>query len=183
MIRINLAPTQARRRGIRLALPSFNLGMVFGLVYLVFALGVGGYWWSLSADESRLAAEVDRASKELATLKTTIGQGAKIKDQAADLRKRVNVIEELTKNQTRPIFLLDAFANVVPRDLWITGLEDRGSTLRVTGSAFSPTVVADFMANLRASGKFKDIDLIVSRQDLAKTPSPVTFEVTCRFEA
>jgi hypothetical protein len=38
------------------------------------------------------------------------------------------------------------------------------------------------MSNLRASGKFKDVDLVVSRRDLAR-PSPlVTFEVTCRFE-
>lgn len=182
MIRINLAPTTARRRGIRLALPSFNLGMVFGLVYLVFALGVGWSWWSDSAKEARLTAEVDRASKELATLKATIGAGAKIKDHAADLRKRVQVIEQLTKNQVRPIRLLDAFVDMVPRELWITGLEDRGATLRVTGSAFSSAAIADFMANLRTSGKFKDVDLIVSRQDLAKTPSPVIFEITCRFE-
>jgi len=183
MIRINLAPTQARRRGFRLALPSFNLGMIFGLVYLVAVLAVGWTWWSLSADESRLTADVERASKELATLKKTIGEGGKVKDQAADLRKRVQVIEQLTKNQTRPIRLLDAFVDMVPRDLWITGLEERGATLRVTGSAYTTAAVADFMSNLRTSGKFKDVDLLVSRQDLAKTPSPVIFEITCRFEA
>lgn len=182
MIRINLAPTLARRRGFRLSLPSFNLGMVFGLVYLVAALGVGAYWWSLSAAESRLTAEVAGASKELATLKETIGAGAKIKDQAANLRKQVGVIEELTKNQTRPIRLFDAFVDMVPRDLWITGLEERGATLRVAGSAYTAATVADFMSNLRTSGKFKDVDLLVSRQDLTKTPSPVIFEITCRFE-
>jgi type IV pilus assembly protein PilN len=183
MIRINLAPTVARRRGIRLTLPSFNLGVAFGLVYLLAALGVGLYWWSLSADEARLNAEIDRASKELATLKATIGAGAKLKEQAADLRKRVGVIDELTRNQTRPIRLLDAFAGVVPGDLWITGFEERGTTLRVSGSAFTSAAIADFMANLRSSGKFKDVDLLVSRQDLAKTPSHVIFEITCRFEA
>jgi len=39
------------------------------------------------------------------------------------------------------------------------------------------------MTNLRASGKFKDVDIVVSRQDLAKVPRLVTFEVTCRFES
>lgn len=183
MIRINLAPTQARRRGFRLTLPRFNLGMVFGLVYLVAALGVGWSWWSDSAKESRLTADVARSTKELATLKETIGAGAKLKDQAADLRKRVQVIEQLTKNQTRPIRLLDAFVDMVPRDLWITALEERGVILRVAGSAYSATAIADFMSNLRTSGKFRDVDLLVSRQDLAKTPSPVIFEITCRFEA
>jgi hypothetical protein len=38
------------------------------------------------------------------------------------------------------------------------------------------------MTNLRASGKFKDIEMVVHRQDLNKSPRVVTFEVTCRFE-
>jgi len=79
--------------------------------------------------------------------------------------------------------MLDAFADVVPRDLWITSMEEKGSQLKLNGTAYSTTAVSDLMSNLRSSGKFKDIDLVVSRQDLAKTPSVVTFEVTCRFES
>ena len=100
---------------------------------------------------------------------------------AAELRKRVDVIEQLTRDQARPIILVDAFAGVVPRDLWITRLEERNSVLRIAGAAFSTTAVSDFMANLRASGKFKDVDIIVSRRDLARPALPVTFEVTSRF--
>jgi Tfp pilus assembly protein PilN len=95
----------------------------------------------------------------------------------------VAVIDELTKGQSRPILMLDAFADVIPRDLWITSMEDKGTgVLKLNGTAFSTAAVSDFMSNLRASGKFKDVDLVLSRQDLAKTPSMVTFEITCRFE-
>jgi hypothetical protein len=38
------------------------------------------------------------------------------------------------------------------------------------------------MANLKASGKFKEVDLVESRQDLGKSPRTITFEVTCEFE-
>ena len=44
------------------------------------------------------------------------------------------------------------------------------------------TAVSDFMSNLKATGKFKDVDIVVSRQAIDKTPSLVTFEVTCKFE-
>jgi len=183
MIRINLAPERRRRRGIgiKLTLPSFNLGFLFGILYVLAVAGIGAYWWSLSTEETTLADEVSRKSKELASLKVTIGQGNKIRDQAAELRKRVDVIEQLTRDQARPIILVDAFAGVVPRDLWITRLEERNSVLRIAGAAFSTTAVSDFMANLRASGKFKDVDIIVSRRDLARPALPVTFEVTSRF--
>jgi Tfp pilus assembly protein PilN len=183
MIRINLAPTTRRRRpAFRLRLPSFNLGLLFAVLYLALVAGVGGYWWTLSSHEARLTVEIDQKARELNQLKATIGQGAKLKDQLADLQKRVKVIKRLVESQGRPIQLLDAFADAVPRDLWVTGMEEKGPVLRVSGSAFSTTAVSDFMANLRTSGKFKDVDLVVSRQDFGKTPSLVTFEVTCRFE-
>ncbi|OGK99703.1 MAG: hypothetical protein A3E31_14545 [Candidatus Rokubacteria bacterium RIFCSPHIGHO2_12_FULL_73_22] len=184
MIRINLAPARRRRRGvgITLTLPSFNLGLLFGVLYVLAVVGLGAYWWSLSAEEATLADEVSRKSREIASLKVTIGQGNKIKDQAAELRKRVDVIEKLTRDQSKPILLADAFADVIPRDLWITRLEERNSVLRIGGAAFSTTAVSDFMSNLRSSGRFKDVDIVVSRRDLARPSLPVTFEVTCRFE-
>jgi hypothetical protein len=38
------------------------------------------------------------------------------------------------------------------------------------------------MTNLRKTGKFKDVDIVITRQDLARPNPLVTFEVTCRFE-
>jgi Tfp pilus assembly protein PilN len=189
MIRINLAPREARRRTGGFTLPSLSLGvgldlgLIFGVLYVLAVLGVGYAWWSLSAQESRLNAEIARGNQELASLKVTLGQGANVKAQLADFKKRVEVLEKLLKGQSRPIALLDSFADVVPRDLWITGMEERDSVLKLTGSAFSTTAVSDLMSNLRSSGRFKSIDIVISRQDLAKTPSMVTFEVTCRFES
>ena len=185
MIRINLAPPAGRRpgAGVRLALPALSLGLVFTLVYGLAGLAGVGYWWLLTTEEARLTAEVDRAAREVDTLKATIGSAGNLREQVAELRKRVAAVQDLATNQGRPVRLFDAFADTVPRDLWITGLEDKGVVLRVTGSAFSTNAVADFMQNLRASGKFKDVDIVLSRQDLGKTPPLVTFEVTCRFES
>ncbi len=185
MIRINLAPEIKRRRGVAFrlpTLPAFNLGWLFGILYVVAVVGIGVYWWSLSSEESDLAAKVDRANKELAQLKVAISQGSQVKDQAAELRKRLVVLEELTKGQTKPIVLVDVFASMVPNDLWVTGFEERDLRVKVSGTAFSTSAVADFMANLRASGKFKDVDIVVSRRDLGRPTPLVTFEVTCRFE-
>lgn len=187
MIRINLAPERGRRRkvgfkGIKLGLPAFNLGWLFGVVYLALVLGIGVYWWWLTSTQASLTADIDRAQKDLALLKAQIGQESKVRDLATELRKRVDVIEAITKAPGQKILLVEAFVTVIPSDLWVTGFEERGGQMKIIGSAFSTTAVADFMSNLRASGKFKDVDLVVSRRDLAR-PSPlVTFEVTCRYE-
>lgn len=184
MIKINLAPSDRRRRlpAFHLGLPAFDLGVLFAVVYVAALLGVGATWLLRSSVESRLVAQIERDKRELASLKATIGEGMKIKAQLADLQNRLKAIEQLTKNQARPSALLSAFAETVPPDLWINTLEEKGAALKVSGTAFSPTAVSDFMTNLRGSGKFKDIDIVIAKQDLVKNPRPVTFEVTCRFE-
>jgi type IV pilus assembly protein PilN len=184
VIRINLAPPETRRSGpaFSFSLPPLNLGVVFVIVYIVAVGGLAAFWWGLLAEESRTAADVDRLTRELTSLKATLGEGANVKGRLADVKRRVAILEELTKGQGRSIALLDAFADTVPRDLWITSLEQKESLLKLSGTAFSTTAVSDFMSNLKASGKFKDVDIVVSRQAIDKTPSLVTFEVTCKFE-
>ena len=163
-------------------MPAFNLGWLFGIVYLVAVLGVGGYWWTLKATEGRTRTEIAQAKREIDMLRVQIGQENKMKEMAAELRKRVDVIETLTKNQARPILLVDTFANTVPSDLWITGMEERNASLKITGSATSSVAISNFMTNLRKTGKFKEVDIVITRQDLARPTPLVTFEVTCRFE-
>ncbi len=183
MMRINLAP-EAGHGGGRFRLPKLplKLGALFGLIYVVVIGAIGFSWWQVSAERARLTASIEAGQREVASLKVTIGQGANVKADVEDMRKRIEIIEALTKDQGRPILLFDAFADMIPRDLWITGLEEKSSVLRVSGTAFSPTAVSDFMSNLRASGRFKDVEIVVARQDISKTPRMVTFEVTCRFE-
>ena len=88
----------------------------------------------------------------------------------------------MARNQARPVYLLDAMADTLPPDLWLTRLEERGPSLRIAGTTYSSVALSDFMANLKASGRFKDVDLVDAKQDLSKSPRTITFEVTCRFE-
>jgi Tfp pilus assembly protein PilN len=183
MIRINLAPARERsRRRLSFALPRVNLAVVFVLALVVLVAGLGFYGRTLLREEQRLSAEIESGAREVAALQATVGRAAKMKEHLAELQARLDALRVLTKDQIRPLLFIDAFADAVPKDLWITGLEEKGTAVRVTGSAFSPTAVSNLMTALRASGKFKDVDIVVSKRDLDKTPNLVTFEVTCRFE-
>ena len=188
MIKINLAPPERRPRrkagaGVQFQLPEMNFGIVFLIVYVLALAGGGVYWNHLRDREAQLEADVKKATADLEAVKAKVAQAGKIKDQLTDLLKRVDALQELTKSQTRLIVMLDLLADTVPRDLWLTNLEERGATVKLIGSSFSTTAVADFMSNLRSSGRFKEVDIVSSRQDLARNPRLVIFEVTCRFES
>ena len=181
MIRINLAPPSTKRGG-GFSLPSSNIGMVFGGILLALVLILGGWWWSLSAEINRLNAEIAENKKQAEQLKVVIAEGQRFKRDKEALERRVNAIEVVARQQTRPVYLLDAVLDTLPKDLWLTRLEEKGTQLKFAGNAYSATAVSDFMTNLKASGKFKDVDIVDAKQDLAKSPRLIAFEVVARFE-
>jgi Tfp pilus assembly protein PilN len=181
MIRINLAPPSAKR-GIGFSIPTFNLGILFGAIALVLVVVLGGWWWSLSAEIHRLNAEIAENKKQAERLKAVIAEGERYRQDKELLERRVNAIELAARYQTRPVYLLDAVLDTLPKDLWLTRMEEKGTQLRFAGTTFSATALSDFMANLKANGKFKDVDIVDAKQDLNKSPRLITFEVVTRFE-
>jgi type IV pilus assembly protein PilN len=181
MIRINLAPPSAGK-GAGLSIPDFNLGMFFGGVALLLLLVLGGWWWSLSVDIKRLNTEIAENKRQTEKLKVIIAEGQRFRRDKEALERRVDAIELVARHQTRPVYLLDAVLDILPKDLWLTRMEEKGTQLRFAGSAYSATALADFMSNLKASGKFKDVDIVDAKQDLTKSPRVITFEVITRFE-
>jgi type IV pilus assembly protein PilN len=179
VIKINLAPPTTRTRG---AGTGVNLGIVFGALGALLVLGLAAYGWVVSADVNRLRADIQQSQREIARLKPIIAEGQRYRQQKEELERRVNAIEIVARNQARPTYLLDALADMLPADLWLTRVEEKSQQLRLAGTTFSSVTLSDFMANLKASGKFKEVDLVESRQDLAKTPRTITFEVVCQFE-
>lgn len=180
-IKINLAPPQAKK-SFQLSVPEFNLGWLFGILFLVLLGGLGMWWWNLDADITRLNQEITDNRREVDRLKTLIAEGQRFKKEKEELERRVNAIDSVARKQTRPVYLFDALADMMPKDVWLTRMEERGPVLRLAGVAYSSVALSDFMQNLKASNKFADVDLVESRQDLSKPVRTITFEVTCRFE-
>jgi Tfp pilus assembly protein PilN len=180
VIKINLAPPTGRnRQGVA---PGINLGIVFGAIGGLLVVALGAYGFMLVADVGGLHREIEQDQAEIARLKPIIAEGQRYRQEKEELERRVNAIEMVARNQSRPAYLLDALADMLPANLWLTRVEEKTQQLKLAGTTYSSVALSDFMANLRASGKFKEVDLVESRQDLTKSPRTITFEVTCRFE-
>ena len=180
MIKINLAPPRgSNRQGVA---PGINLGIVFGAIGGLLVVALGAYGFMLVTDVGRLHREIEQDQAEISRLKPVIAEGQRYRQEKEELERRVNAIEMVARNQSRPAYLLDALADMLPANLWLTRVEEKTQQLKLVGTTYSSVALSDFMANLRASGKFKEVDLVESRQDLTKTPRTITFEVTCHFE-
>ena len=181
MIRINLAPASTTKSS-SFTLPGFNLGLLFGGLALLLVLVLGGWWWSLSSEIKRLNTEIAENKKQEEQLKVVIAEGERYRRDKEALERRVNAIDLVARQQARPVYLMDALLDQLPKDLWLTRMEEKATQLKFAGNIYSSTSLSDFMSNLKASGKFKDVDIVDAKQDLTKSPRLITFEVIARFE-
>jgi len=156
MIRINLLPFRAARKkeNIRRQL------MVYGLS-VVLLLSIMGYtFFYLTSTLSGLKEDEKRIQDELKTYEQTIKRIAELEKKIKEIRAKLEVIQELEKNKTGPVHLLDELALAVPKEkLWLSSMKETKGSLTLTGTAMDNETVALFMTNLEQSDYISGVEL------------------------
>lgn len=184
MIRINLLGIREKpsaRGGPAITVEGAKLTVLF---VVILAVGVGVlllHYGTLTNEKKILDEKMAKADKEktrLASVKTELDQFEKRKQQYL---KQINILEGLKQNQTGPVTLLNTIANtVVASDqLWLTSFENDGLKVTLDGVAGSVNTVADFIASLKRSGQFKNVEIKESYQDERSKDLPTfVFSIT-----
>jgi type IV pilus assembly protein PilN len=165
MIRVNLiGERKLAKKKVAFPIAQQQLPLACGAILVGAVLLVGWRYWSLGHQSARLAAETAKAQKETASLKSIIAQVADFEQQKAELQQRVELIEQLRKEQTGPVHMLDEISRSLPQMLWLTNLKEtpNSSEVLIDGRSNTLTGISDFVANLEASGYFRKSIEIVS---------------------
>jgi type IV pilus assembly protein PilN len=158
MIRINLLGVERAKVKKKVA---FQVGQKLtlgcSLILIVTVLGIGWRYWALTKESSNLDAELAKAQAESARLHSIITQVQSFEQRKAQLQQRVTLIEQLRKEQTGPVHMLDQISRSLPPMLWLTDLKEtvNANEVVIEGRCLNETIVTDFVANLEASGYFK----------------------------
>lgn len=195
MIRINLsslAPTKAKRGsgGARRApTPSVSIpgeGPGSAVMILVFVLlvlgGLGGTYWWADHEHTRLQGDLAKAIAENQRLSEVKAKYDAQKRKSDSFERRLKVIHDLQEAQKGPADVLNFVADTVNRTdaVWLESMTDDGKSLDFQGLALSADAVADLMANLRKTGKFKSVEIKETSQDpQIKELQAFKFELIC----
>jgi type IV pilus assembly protein PilN len=187
MIRINLL-TPERQQGQKKALLGAGQRMTIAcsLILVLAVLFVGWRYWSLSRESNKLDADISAAQQETSRLHSIIQQVQEFEQQRAQLQQRVVLIEQLRKDQSGPVHMLDQISRALPQMLWLTELKQTANDIVIDGESTTQTGVSDFVANLEASGYFKRSIEIVSTitEPLPRPPGElIKFSLKAQFQA
>jgi Tfp pilus assembly protein PilN len=192
MIRINLLgapkPKGKKSSGPAVSMPSFDLGNFAGpLIQVTAVLLIAGavnfgYWYQLDREKKSIEAQTklaEQKNRELAEIKVRYLERQR---QAENYKRRVDVIDELRKNQSGPVNLLSMIGDTVngTEAVWLNSMQDQGANVAIDGTALSADAVANLISNLQKTGFFKNIEIKESYQDEAvKDMQAFQFTLTC----
>lgn len=189
MIRINLLPEGAKRAGAWEAGGAEGLSfspvlVVGGSALVCFAL-VGGLAWFWSARSSRFEREVKKEQTEQARLAVIGKENQVYARQLKELEQRVQTIRALEQTRTAPVQFMTALGETVDRtrDVYLVSVGPDGDRLLVKGQAGSVASIADFIAALKRSGEFAQVELGQYYQDDQAERLVFKFDLHCVYRS
>lgn len=187
MIRINLLGIPKTKRGKRPAAPTtMGEGPSTTMLVLIFVIVMGaGLWgWYTYVDHQREQANQDLRAAQAENLRLAeVKAKYEAEQRKADLfRQRCQVIDQLKHAQSGPVDLLNMVADTITKTdaVWLEAMTNDGRNIDFTGLALSPDAVANLMANLEKTGKFKSVEIKEASQAAdIKDLQAFKFELIC----
>lgn len=164
MIKVNLLgierPKRTRRTG-----KGPGGGLVGGVALALLLIGGMGFvWWSMATRVNTLEDEKVALNEELAALKVKVKEVENYEKNKKSYEEKIGIIEQLRKNQTGPVHLLDELSRGLPDRVWLTSLVEQAGRVDLEGRAVTNAEIVEYISNLKASQHIKEVQLIESRQ-------------------
>jgi len=194
MIRINLLPTKAVVKATTIRAQA----IVAGAVVLLSLIGV--FWWmhNINSRIAQLDKDIVLKKEELKKVEEARKKLESIKKLNDNLKRKLEVIQNIEKARTGPVWLMDQLSDSISRFYFReskTGkvtwryLDDRVflQTLKITsgkvdmaGMALNNTYLVAFLNNLKTkSDLFQKVVLVYSDNDKYAKALVKKFQVTC----
>src|SRR5580658_6520185 len=177
MIKINLLENSKgkskRGGGGGPTMPAMDMGDMGSpkLKVLVVVLIAGalnfGYWYRLDQQSKSIARQMVAAEQKNRELSDVKARYLERQTQANNYKRRVDVIDSLRAGQAGPVNLLAMLGETVngTEAVWLSKMDDQGTSVSLEGTALSTDAVASLIANLQKTGFFKNVEIKETFQD------------------
>jgi len=178
MIKVNLIPVKRKKKAK--PVPAF---LIIGILVTLVALFISGFLYfraatNLSAKEKQFADNKNR----LNALKEKIKEVENFEQLNKTFEKRSEIIEQLSKNKSVPVILLDEASKLLPTGVWLDTMIVSGSTVKVSGFGFSNAEIVTYVNNIKASQLFTDAYLQQTRSTEVEKVPVYQFQLSFRIK-
>lgn len=179
MIKVNLISAKKKKK--QKPVPAFLiytilLTLAIGVIFLYIAYH---FTSTVTAKETK----VKENEKTITALKAKIKAVEDFEKLNKTFQQRKDIIEELGRNKSRPVKILDEISALLPPGVWLTSTDVKGLNVSLSCIAFTNTDVVNYVNNLKNSKLFTDVYLQESVQSKQATTSTYSFKLTFKVKA
>ncbi len=180
MIKVNLLLVKKKKKAK--PLPSFLIATIgISVAALAVMIYLNFSYQSRINDRKRQVAENTKKLEELAKKIKAVDDYEKLNN---DYKKRKGIIEELGKNKTMPVKLLDEISRRLTDGVWFNSMDIKGNgDIFVSCTGFTNNDVVNFINSLKGSPMLTDVYLIESVQGGAAGFSIYNFRVSFKVKS
>lgn len=156
MLKINLLPIRQLKKRAK-ARNQIAGGIVIFISVLVL-LALAGM---LQAGRiSSLNDDIAAMTKEKKSFDKVVKELAALEQKRLDLNNKIAIINKLKSDSSLTVRVLDEVAKIIDSNrMWLTSLDQRGGSLKLTGFALDNQTVAQFMDELKISPYITSVSL------------------------
>jgi type IV pilus assembly protein PilN len=178
MIRINLYPLRKKKKPR--PVPGFVVAAVMVLVLTAVVTFYLNYFMKsrikdLEAQKAANAEKIARLQEKIKEVKNFEALNQKFKE-------RKQIIEELRRNQARPVKVLDELSTRLSDGVWLSDLTISGDAINFNGIGFTNDDVVTLVQNLKASALFSDVYLHETTKSQAEGVDVYRFRVSMKIK-
>jgi type IV pilus assembly protein PilN len=178
MIKVNLIPVKRRKKSK--PLPAFIITMV--IVTIGVSIVMAYLFFLFNSRLSAKNAQFADNGKKIAELKEKIKAVESFEQLNKIFQQRNDIIEQLSKNRSVPVKLLDEISNLLPNGVWFQTMTVSGDNISIDGYAFTNTDIVSYVDNVKNSKIFTDVYLQESKStEIEKIPLYV-FKLTFKIK-
>lgn len=153
------------------------LVVAFGIVGVIYTV-----WTNQINELQRKRNHENIRKQELAVVKS---QNDRYQERLRELETRINTIQALQNSRVGPVELMSALGSIVDRtnDVYLYTMVPAGERLQLKGQSNSVDSMANFLAFLKNSGSFEDVQLEQFYQDDVHDRLNYKFALSCQFKS
>jgi type IV pilus assembly protein PilN len=165
--------------GVSAAPANINNILLLGFLILGVLLAAGYAFWT-KRELSRKQADVVQRQEMAAKLESIIKEVDDYQKRKDNLQKRIDLINELKKNQKGPVRIMDQISRDLPDLVWLDQMTINEGKVAITGRGLNPNAIANFIENIKNDPYFDEPEVGEVSQ-VSSTPLVYSFNMEFAF--
>jgi type IV pilus assembly protein PilN len=178
MIKVNLLPVKRRKKPK--PIPAFVVTMIVVTISVGIIMAYLVFFFNSRLEAKKV--QYKDNEKKIAEIKEKIKAVENFEQVNKLFQQRTSIIEQLRKNQSIPVKLLDEISKLLPNGVWLQTMTMSGENITIDGYAFANSDVVSYVDNLKNSKIFTEIYLQESKSSTIEKIPVYMFKLTFKMK-